>query len=92
MCIVHFKKVGSGNESGSLFPIGQGKSNGSDRIRTRIHNTALLDSSCERVVYIPAVDGNGLEKEIVAEREREPAQLHSLPEGGHQQRLQSDTW
>jgi hypothetical protein len=49
-----------------------------------------MDSFCEMVVYVPAVDGNGLEKEIVAEREREPAQLHSLPEGGHQQRLQPD--
>ncbi len=56
----------------------------------QIHNTAKPDSFSERVEYVPAVDGNGLEKEIVAEREREPAQLHSLPEGGHQQRLQSD--
>jgi hypothetical protein len=87
MCIVHVKKVESGNESGKSFlvPI-RPKHSGSERI----HKTALLDTFCKRVVSVPAVDGNGLEKEIVAEREREPAQLHSLPEGGHQQRLQSD--
>jgi hypothetical protein len=87
MCIVLVKKVGSGSESGKFFrePI-RPKHSGSERI----HNTALLESFCKPVVSVPAVDGNGLEKEIVAEREREPAQLHSLPEGGHQQRLQSD--